>query len=183
MAQTRPLHLHLVPCARVAVLAVAGGLPRLAVSAVAVAAMVNFPLPVLAILRLAGRDFPRRAATATVAGFVPAAVVVVVDKLLLVLLRKTAATVARRLRSLILHRIPLAAARLAERLAGTDPTAAPRTTMLSAAMVVVVDPLRRLARQAMAAMAAILAVAGVVVVPEPQMPRALAEPAAMALSG
>jgi hypothetical protein len=47
----------------------------------------------------------------------------------------------------------------------------------------VVDPLRRLARQAMAAMAAILAVAGVVVVPEPQMPRALAEPAAMALSG
>jgi hypothetical protein len=158
-------------------------LPRLALSAAVAGATVNLPHLAPAILPLVDRAFPRQAATAAVAGFVRAAVVVAADKLRLALLRKTAATVARRLRSLILHRIPLAAARLAERLAGTDPTAAPRTTMLSAAMAVVVDPLRRLARQAMAAMAAILAVAGVVVVPEPQMPRALAEPAAMALSG
>lgn len=183
MAQTRPFHLHLVPCARVAVLEVVVARLRLAPLALLAAGMANSPSLARSMRHQGDKVCPRQAARPTVAACGPVVAAAGQGKLRLALRRKMVATAARPRLCSIPPRIPLAAARLAERLAGTDPTAAPRTTMLSAAMAVVVDPLRRLARQAMAAMAAILAVAGVVVVPEPQMPRALAEPAAMALSG
>jgi hypothetical protein len=157
-------------------------LPRLALSAAVAGATVNLPHLAPAILPLVDRAFPRQAATAAVAGFVRAAVVVAVDKLLLVLLRKTAATVARRLRSLILHRIPRAAALRLVRLAVLARTAALRQTAPSVAMAAAVVRPQQPVRRPMAATAALLVAAAVVVGPGQATPLALVARAATALS-
>jgi len=110
------------------------------------------------------------------------AVVVVVDKLLLALLRKTVVTVARRLRCLILHRIPTVAALRRARLAGQGPMAALRQTAASAAMVAAVDRPQQPVQRGMAATAALLAVAVVAAGPGLGTPLALAARAVTALS-
>lgn len=161
---------------------VAAVLPRLALLVRLAVGMVKSLSPAATIPLLAGRAFPRQAATATVAGFVRVAVVVVVDKLLLALLRKTVVTVARRLRCLILHRILAVAALRRARLAGQGPMAALRRTAASAAMVAAVDRPQQPVQRGMAATAALLAVAVVAAVPGLETPLALAARAATALS-
>ena len=165
-----------------AVLAVVGVLLRQALSARLVVAMVNLLSAEATIPRQAGRAFPQQAATATVADFVRVAVVVVVDKLPLALLRKTVVTVARRLRSLILHRIPAVAALRRARRAGQGPMAALRQTAASAAMVAAVDRPQQPVQRGMAATAALLAVAVVAVGAGLETPLALAARAVTALS-